>query len=57
MIQQSPAKTKSFLKAINKAAMQKCSDIAKQIEDTTQEEMQRAEDEARRDGRSGKIEN
>jgi len=50
MIQQSPAKTKSFLKAINKAAMQKCSDIAKQIEETTAAEMQRAEDEARRDG-------
>ena len=50
MIQQSPAKTKRFLKAINKAAMQKCSDIAKQIEDTTQEEMQRAEEEARKEG-------
>lgn len=50
MIQQSPAKTKSFLKAINKAAMQKCNDIAKQIEETTAAEMQRAEDEARRDG-------
>lgn len=50
MIQQSPAKTKSFLKAINKAAMQKCKDIAKQIEETTAAEMQRAEDEARRDG-------
>ena len=50
MIQQSPAKTKRFLKAINKAAMQKCSDIAKQIEDTTNEEMKRAEDEARKEG-------
>lgn len=50
MIQQSPAKTKSFLKAINKAAMQKCNDIAKQIEETTAAEMQRAEDEARKDG-------
>lgn len=50
MIQQSPAKTKSFLKAINKAAMQKCNDIANQIEETTAAEMQRAEDEARRDG-------
>ncbi|MBR2589787.1 MAG: hypothetical protein IKE65_02565 [Clostridia bacterium] len=50
MIQQSPAKTKSFLKAINKAAMQKCNDIAKQIEETTKAEMARAEDEASRDG-------
>ena len=50
MIQQSPAKTKRFLKAINKAAMQKCSDIAKQIEDTTNEEMMRAEEEARKEG-------
>lgn len=50
MIQQSPAKTKSFLKAINKAAMQKCNDIAKQIEETTKMEMERAEEEASRDG-------
>lgn len=50
MIQQSPAKTKHFLKAINKAAMQQCNDIAKQIEETTKAEMQRAEDEASRDG-------
>lgn len=50
MIQQSPAKTKNFLKAINKAAMQKCNEIADQIEETTKLELQRAEDEARRDG-------
>ena len=50
MIQQSPAKTKSFLNAINKAAMQKCNDIQNQIEETTRMEMQRAKDEARRDG-------
>ena len=56
MIQQSTAKTKRFLKAINKAAMQKCNDIAEQIEQTTKAEMQRAEDEARRDGHA-RIEN
>ena len=50
MIQQSPAKTKRFLKAINRAAMQKCNDIAAQIEQTTKEAMQRAEEEASRDG-------
>ena len=50
MLQQSPAKTKRFLNAINKAAMQKCNDIAKQIEQTTAAEMERAEEEARRDG-------
>lgn len=50
MIQQSPAKTKRFLKAINNAAMQKCTDIAKQIDETTKLEMARAEEEASRDG-------
>ena len=50
MIKQSPAKTKSFLKAINRAAMQKCNEISQQIEQTTKEEMERAEREADRDG-------
>lgn len=55
MIQQSPAKTKRFLRAINKAAIQKCTDIAKQIDETTKKEMQRAENEASREGHA-KIE-
>ena len=50
MIKQSPAKTKSFLKAINRAAMQKCDDISKQIEETTASAMKRAEEEASREG-------
>ena len=50
MIKQSPAKTKSFLKAINRAAMQKCDDISKQIEETTAAAMKQAEEEASRDG-------
>ena len=50
MIKQSPAKTKRFLKAINNAAMQKCNDIARQIEETTQEAMLIAEEEASREG-------
>lgn len=56
MVQQSPAKTERFLKAINKAAMEKCTDIAKQIEESTKLEMQKAEDEARKDGHA-KIDN
>lgn len=55
MIQQSPAKTKRFLKAINNAAIQKCTNIAKQIDETTQIEMERAENEASREGHA-KIE-
>lgn len=55
MIQQSPAKTKRFLRAINKAAIEKCTDIAKQIDETTKKEMQRAENEASREGHA-KIE-
>ena len=55
MIQQSPGKTKRFLKAINNAAIQKCTDIAKQIDQTTQIEMERAEKQASREGHA-KIE-
>lgn len=50
MIQQSPEKTKRFLKAINNAAMQKCTDIANQIDETTKLEMERAEVEASKNG-------
>lgn len=43
-------RTKSFLRAIQKAAMEECTDISSQIEENSAHEMQRAEDEARRAG-------